>query len=61
MRHRTEVLFVSPAKVSIGLLADVLSLEWQTHCHYLAFLIIKSRLLQQMTALSFYYEEQAEH
>lgn len=46
MRHWTEVLFVFQAKVSIGLLADVLGLEWQTHCHYLAFLIIKFRLLQ---------------
>lgn len=61
MRHWTEVLFVSKAKVSIGLLADVLSLEWQTHCHYLVFLIIKSTLLQVMKTVSFYCGEQAEH
>lgn len=36
------------SKVSIGLLADGRSLQWQTHlsCHYLAFLIIKCTLLQ---------------
>lgn len=30
MRHWTEVLFVSQVKVSIALLADGLSIEWQT-------------------------------
>lgn len=61
MRHWTEVLFVSQAKVSIGLLADVLNSEWQTNCHYLAFLLIKCRLPQLITPLSFYCGEQAEH
>lgn len=59
MRHWTEVLFVSQAKVSIGLLAVVLSLEWHTHWHYPAFPIIKRCLLLEITPLSSYSGEQA--
>lgn len=42
MRHWTEVLFVSCANVSIGLLAGVPTPGKLVHCHYLAFLIIQS-------------------
>lgn len=50
MRHWTEVLFVSQANISIGLLADVPSWEQPAHCHYLAFLIIKFRVPEKITA-----------
>lgn len=53
MRHWTEVLFVSQAKVSIALLADGLSPKWQASYPYCASVIIEVKLVNYLTTFPF--------